>query len=216
MGGTRGTDALRSSHCVDASSTSSSSSSSEEEGVAGLAGQHDEEETRRARAPHHRAMAAPRKAAGLAQESCALLSSWLCHGLRPTQLAALEAESLLPAPGQRTTFCPTAVYAHSVSLIISWCLIRSYPTLRWCLSPLGSGRQYRGGPLFSTGACFRHRGVRSLNWCCLWSGAIVWVVTVGAGGRTAVGQRRADSHGDTKFTGGGAEADVADDPEACP
>lgn len=47
-----------------------------------------------------------------AEESRALLSRWLLHTLRPTQLARLEPATLLPAEGERTVFDGTAVYAH--------------------------------------------------------------------------------------------------------
>jgi alpha-ketoglutarate-dependent taurine dioxygenase len=48
----------------------------------------------------------------LEEASRVLLSQWLSYGLRPTSLAALEPHTLLPAPGQRTVFDPTAVYSH--------------------------------------------------------------------------------------------------------
>ena len=48
-----------------------------------------------------------------AEESRALLSRWLLHTLRPTQLARLEPATLLPMDGERTVFDGTAVYAHS-------------------------------------------------------------------------------------------------------
>ena len=48
-----------------------------------------------------------------AEESRALLSRWLLHTLRPTQLARLEPATLLPMEGERTVFDGTAVYAHA-------------------------------------------------------------------------------------------------------